>query len=278
MGNLTILVNSCDKYEDAWEPFFRLLKRFWPECSYEIVLVTENKKYHCDYLNVRTFCGGKKSWGMRLKSALESIESEHVLYFLEDFFLMKRVDENTFQQAFKLICNDPNIGFVGLKNNHAYYWKDGSPCHSSEPFLSKDEIKVFHRVNNMVGIWKREWFVKLIRTYETPWEFDNYASERSKKYPYKVLLINNEVLPEVFTYELDYEFGYGISHGKWLPKNKELFDKYDITVDFDKMGWLDMEMIWHKKQSSSPDKISLRGRAALTKKALRRFRSLHLPF
>ena len=278
MNDLTILVNSCDKYEDAWEPFFGLLKRFWPECKYGIVLITEKKQYHCDYLNVRTFCGGKNPWGMRLKKALESIQTKYVLYFLEDFFLMKEVNENSFEIALNLIRKSADIGFVGLKNNRAYFWKDGSPCHSSEPFLSKDELKVFHRVNNMVGIWNREWFIKLIRTYETPWEFDNYASERSRKYPYKVLLINNEVLPEVFTYELDYEYGYGISGGKWLPKNKELFERNGITVDFERLGWLDVEAVLRRRAAAGSPGKSLRAKISIAKKKLRRFRSLYLPF
>ena len=29
-NDVTILVNSCDKYEDAWEPFFKLFSIQWP--------------------------------------------------------------------------------------------------------------------------------------------------------------------------------------------------------------------------------------------------------
>ena len=44
MTNLTIIVNTCDKYEDAWNPFFRLMEINWPESeNYKIILNTENK-------------------------------------------------------------------------------------------------------------------------------------------------------------------------------------------------------------------------------------------
>ena len=51
-NDVTILVNSCDKYEDAWEPFFKLFSIQWPECPYKIILNTESKNFSCDYLSV----------------------------------------------------------------------------------------------------------------------------------------------------------------------------------------------------------------------------------
>ena len=39
--NITILVNSCDLYEEAWHPFFKLMEINWPESkNYKIVLHT----------------------------------------------------------------------------------------------------------------------------------------------------------------------------------------------------------------------------------------------
>ena len=85
--DVTILVNSCDLYEDAWDPFFRLLKIQWPDCAYPVILNTETKEYHCDFMDVRTVKSGKKrSWSARLKYALDQIETRFVLFSLEDFF------------------------------------------------------------------------------------------------------------------------------------------------------------------------------------------------
>ena len=88
MNNLTILINSCDKYEDAWDPFFKILKTQWPECeNYSIVLNTETKIYNCNYLNVKNICGGKeKTWSQRLKYTLNQIDSDYILYFFRRFF------------------------------------------------------------------------------------------------------------------------------------------------------------------------------------------------
>ena len=58
MDKIALLVNSCDKYEDLWAPFFTLLKKYWnPE--YPIVLNTESKDFNFEGLNIN-FMGKKK--------------------------------------------------------------------------------------------------------------------------------------------------------------------------------------------------------------------------
>ena len=40
-----VLVNSCDAYSDTWYPFFKLLKKYWPNREFPVFLNTESKKY-----------------------------------------------------------------------------------------------------------------------------------------------------------------------------------------------------------------------------------------
>lgn len=67
--NVAVRVNSCDKYEDAWNPFFKLFSIMWPDCPYDIYLNSETKEYNCTFMNVKTICGGKNlAWSERLKN------------------------------------------------------------------------------------------------------------------------------------------------------------------------------------------------------------------
>ena len=43
--NITIIVNTCDRFEDCWNPFFILLEKFWTNCQHPIILTTFDKKY-----------------------------------------------------------------------------------------------------------------------------------------------------------------------------------------------------------------------------------------
>ncbi len=97
---------------------------------------------------------------------------------------------------------------------------------------------VAHRINTQTALWRREWLLDLIRDHETPWEFEMYAPVRSKRTSKKVLQINNTngVMPGIFHYGIDVKDGYGIYAGKFLYKNKELFDRYGIQVNYENLG------------------------------------------
>lgn len=237
-NNITILVNSCDKYEDAWEPFFRLLKIHWPECeNYRIILNTETKVYNCGFLNVETICGGRNiTWSKRLKNVLKKIDSEIILFLMEDFFLKSRLDNEEFLNIVNFMISNNDIGYISVKYKENKYLKDGSLA--KERFVSRDELSVNLRVPLIASMWNKNYFIKLIRNHETPWEFEQFAGIRSKKLNERVLEVNNNkgCCNSIYNYDIDWQYGIGITQGQWLPKNKELFDKYGIEVNFDNLG------------------------------------------
>lgn len=239
-NQVTIIVNSCDKYECAWVPFFQLFKINWPECEkFDIILNTEEKSFNCDFLKINTIPGGKDlTWSKRLKNILNNVKTEYILFFLEDFFLQDKVDNEMFDEAVNLIMSDKTIGYIGLKYEPNRVFKDKIELPETR-FFSRDllpESKL--RIVAMSGLWRKDWLIQLLDDSEDAWQFERNASVRSKLYTYQVLEINNRnnIASPVFCYEDKIKFGYGITHGQWLPKNKELFDKYDIEVDYDTIG------------------------------------------
>ena len=239
---VTVLVNSCDKYEDAWEPFFRLFHINWENCPYRVVLNTERKKYHCDFMDIESINYEQKgTWSQRLKSVLEKIDSEFILFFLEDFFLQTPVNVGSFNMALDYMKNDSDIGYIGLKYNRSYTFKEESKKSSKENFINKDELVTCNRTNTMTALWRKEWLISLLRMHETPWEFEKYGSIRSKRSDKKVLIINNNICAPVFNYEIDPEYGMGIWGGKWRINNHLLFEKHNIEVNFQNLGILGEE-------------------------------------
>lgn len=119
---VTLLVSSCDKYSSTWEPFFKLLKIQWPECLCRIVLSTETKQFHMDSMNINTINAGPGlSWSTRLIRTLNQINTEYILFFLEDFFLLESVDNNNFNKAVKILDDNSNvcmIQFPSIEKNY----------------------------------------------------------------------------------------------------------------------------------------------------------------
>ena len=118
MQECAVIVNSCDKYEDAWHPFFRLFDIMWSDCPYDVYVNPETKD--C----TETLHGGpiktlhppktRYSWTKRLKYALQQIDSEYVITFLEDFFLMSPVRQDVIDKSIDLMQRNCNIAGIEL--------------------------------------------------------------------------------------------------------------------------------------------------------------------
>lgn len=234
--NVTILVNSCDKYEDAWEPFFRLLKIQWPDCPYDIVLSTETKTYECDFLNVKTInCDKTLSWSSRLKYTLKQIDSEFVLFFLEDFFLLNKVNTDLFSSAISLIENNNDlflIEFPSVENNYI----ECKRCIKSKIFKKVYRFEEY-RAKVMITLWRKRDFQKIIFENENPWICEKETSIRTMAYNKKIFRQDYRFSIPTFFYHINPKCGYGITGGKWLKNNKPFFEKNGIVdVDYNNLG------------------------------------------
>ena len=45
MHDIALLVPSCDRYSDLWEPFFLNLKKKWPNLPFRVCLVANEKPF-----------------------------------------------------------------------------------------------------------------------------------------------------------------------------------------------------------------------------------------
>ncbi len=282
MNKVTILVNSCDLYEDAWEPAFKLYKAQWPDCPYSFVLNTETKKYNGELANIKTICYGKKgTWTERFEFVLNQIDTPYVLFTLEDYFLLNKVNSEVFEKAVSVMDNNPNVGMICLSHTNRNDINNGD--YEDENFYSRiidSKCMIWCRI----CLYRREYLLKLLKSHESIWEFEQYAAYRAMKLNYIILQQNNNQ-PEVFTFKIKVEDGYGITLRKWLPKNVELFEKFNIQVNFDNLGMFDPEVL-KKPQKTKTKGKNLREQLydvkryfkntkKIIKKQYRKFKSTH---
>ena len=233
MKKVSILVNSCDLYEDAWDPTFKLFKIQWPDCPYDFVLNSETKEYSGDVENVRTICCSKKcTWTERFRYVLEKIDAPYVLFTLEDYFLLNKVNSEVFEEAVSVMDNNPKVGMICLAQTERTDIKTDQ--YEDKNFYSRvinEKCMIWCRI----CLYRRDYLLKLLKDHETIWEFEKYASYRARKLDYIILQQNNNA-PEVFTFKIKVEDGYGITGRKWLPKNVEFFNELGIHVNYDRLG------------------------------------------
>jgi len=82
-----VLVVSCDNYSDLWEPFFELFWRFWPDCPFNVYLLSN--KINADIPRVKNLLVGDDiSWSDNLRKGISQLKEKYILLFIEDLFCM----------------------------------------------------------------------------------------------------------------------------------------------------------------------------------------------
>ncbi|HVP81266.1 MAG TPA: hypothetical protein VMV04_25525 [Thermodesulfobacteriota bacterium] len=220
--SLSIFICSCDKYSDIWDPFFKLFFKYWPDCHYEIYLVTNFNKY--DNPAVNSLCVGEDlNWSSTVHKALEKVTSSHILFLQEDYLLTERVKGKDIDIIFNYIikkdisyfrmypCPGPDK-IIGWINNYEI-----GEITKSQPF----------RTSLQAAIWNRQYFMSLLSKDESGWEFEMNSVNRSDKTENTFYSLSRRNLNDL---PLKY-FCTGVVQGYWLKGAVELCRKNGITVN-----------------------------------------------
>ena len=237
----TILVNTCDKFDDCWMPFFQLMKKNWQNLNAPILLNTEYKTFTYEGLEIKSaqVClknncqsGRKASWGQCLKWAIDQIETDLILYMQEDYFLKSRVDDYQINRLVQMLTDNRQIKCLHLTDQAV---KADTPSEFEK--LNIVNRKQPYRVSCQAAIWRKDELLKLISVRESGWQFEKYASKRSSLIGNLYLAVDKswvrlnqyEIIPYVFT---------GIIQGKWKQEAVDLMKHESINIDFSKRGIL----------------------------------------
>ena len=233
MEKCTILVNSCDKYEDAWYPLFKIMKAEWKDRKWPIVLNTESKTFDYEDMGIKTFRlyqpGVKDKWGKRLIETLKRIDTEYVLMYLDDFFLTRPVNQNMLDQCIEWLDKNDDVAVFCFMPSYGGNIKDGR----FEGFEKRPQDGDY-RLNCQAAVWRKEILLKYTRPWENPWDWEvigNVRTRRCEKAFYSLI----EGVEGPFEYSLkDWS---GIYRGKWVRKVVEpLFQKHNIDIDLTVRG------------------------------------------
>ena len=248
--NCTVVVSSCDKYEDTWYPFFKILKDEWPDRPYPIVLIAESKSFDYGDMDIRTQHlyepGARVSWGKLVKESLKRIDTEYVIFLLENFFLHGKVDQKRIEQCIDWMDDNQNISVFYFRETYSTHIRD-----DKYPHFEKIERTGQYRLNCQAALWRREKLIRYIRSHENPWEWEHLGSIRSSRYRDDLY---SAIEGEPYVFDYDFPDG-GIFGGKWTEGVKALFEKHDVHIDFSQRGFAE-DGIRFKRDSTFPKKVS----------------------
>lgn len=237
---LTILVNSCDSFEDCWQPFFRLFDHYWPECPYPIVLNTESKTFSYPRLNIKSSRvgedwkgAGRIPWSDCLSRCLDIVDTDYVLYLQEDYFINGPVDHALIKEFIALMA-EKGIAHIRLMELDR---KAGHRPSALHPLLWEINERADYRLNLQAGLWHRDALLSYLRAGESAWQFERWGTRRS--YQRRDLFLCQSL--DYFNAQTRFVVPYwptGIIRGKWYePAVKDLFAAHGIKLDFSQRGF-----------------------------------------
>jgi hypothetical protein len=237
----TILVNSTDSFADCWQPFFKLLSKYWDGSKPKIVLNTETKEFSYSGLDITCAKVGESNptkrlaWGECLLRCLNKINTEIIFYLQEDYFINGPVDVAQLD-AFVRLMIDEKYSHISLVT-----FSNGGPWRPTKhPLLWELDQKAPYRISLQAGLWHKERLRGYIRRHETPWQFEVWGSKRAHRVKDTFLCISHDAFPNSSRQIIPYE-PTGIVQGKWNQRAVcRLFHENGIGVDFSKRGFYDV--------------------------------------
>ena len=234
----TLVICTCDAYQDAWDPLFTLFERYWSDVkAIPIVLNTESEHYQHDGFNI--ICpqlykdhSDPKSvpWSKRLRETLiREVKTDFVLIYLDDFYLRSPVNTERLDICLRYMEEHRNTANIQLYTCPLPY----TPT-AEYPWLVKRAKTAPYLFSLQAGLWRNERLLYFLRDHESPWYFESWGSLRARRYSddfYALTAIAGK--QSVFDYD---PVKHGLTQGKWRPGTAELFLNENLNIDFSLRG------------------------------------------
>ena len=213
----TVVVASCDRYADLQQTFIRLFRKFWPDCPFEVVLVTETD-LHVAGFDRTIACGGGTNWASRLVMALDQVRTPQVMMLCDDYFLASPVDTKGLLGRLDEMLQANAVNLRLIPNP-----KNGLPRGKGLMEYPKDTA---YCIATQAGFWNREFLQRLARGKSSIWEFERYGSFE----------VGGETRPILATVKKEFPFVDAVHKGHWERFGVRVCEENGIVVDFSKRG------------------------------------------
>lgn len=231
MKNYSLLITSCDSFEDVWSPFFKLYKKYWNDEELPIYIITEKKEASYPSLGISSTMvevgkNTRLTWSEALSESLNKVKTDLVLLHLDDCFITSEVNVGFIDNVANIMLSDTSIDAVYLTH---------SGPKSCEFENGKDLLKVkkfsSYKVSTMSCLWRKDVLQSLLKPEENAWMFEIFGTKRAHLNSYNFLKVANKNL-DAIKY-----INTGITKGKWNPDVVAFFEDNDIIMDFKIRGF-----------------------------------------
>ena len=229
INDTAILILSCDKYADIWQPFFLFFEKYWSDCPYPVYLATNERSF--TFKNVKQIFSHKKTtWSDELKVVLEQISEKYIILILEDYFIYESVKNESIKKIIE-VMESTNAAYIKLGAFPSKY--DALWPHkklNNEPGIGVIEKGSKYRLCLQTAIWNKNILLSLLDPSENPWQFEIEASKRSNSIDNPFLCVIADPAKKIVHGPIQY-YCTALSAGKWMRGAVKLCEKENIEID-----------------------------------------------
>lgn len=195
--DVAVVVLSCDKYCDLWNPFFDLYFRTWSDVDLRVYLCANRKVF--DDARVTTALSGEDSdWSTSIKASLEQISHDYVMLVFDDVFFDQPIDHGALARLLNFV-RDRQPSYLRFR-------PAPKPDERLDAHFGRIHEDTIYRTS-LFGLWKRSVLLDLLRPGESAWEFEYQSPERAR------------ALPDFFgVYDTYFSYIHAIEKGLWIPE------------------------------------------------------------
>lgn len=231
---LAILIYSCWKNSDMWEIFSKLFSKYWNDCAFKVILLTDyfeaSKQNHV--FDDIVILDGK--WDEMIKAGIDKAGTRYVMLWMDDYLLCDYVkNEDVLFYLEMAKCHQAaNVRLVESPTIP-------SVIYDKDPRLNYYAPGTAYSFSTQVGIWDTAFLLKNINPGWSPWDFERKGSLEIKDYDHPLLASRDYVFP----------YEEGVRKGRWMDAGVRICKRNGIQLDFSRrkqMSNLDLAWIYFK--------------------------------
>lgn len=180
-SNITVLISTCEKFSDLWEAHVQLLNQNWPDRNAVTYLVTDkptDKKFE----NVTVFAAGEGTEiTERLKAVMPLINTEYILFTLDDYFLTEKISTKKIEQDI-LDMQKHNIDYLRLFIMTKKSLKNRKAKEVEKDIFIMDNYAGDYIVSLYAGIWRKDFMEKTLKEKMNAWQYEVALTKMARSY------------------------------------------------------------------------------------------------
>ena len=166
MSKVAIMITSCDAYQECWKPIIYSLDKYWPDCEFPRYIVTNYKEEKLPNTHFIKVGDDRHSWCNLTRMGMEAIPEEYVIYFQDDYWLNKRVNNEAIKKHIEYF-EENKLDFLKIYDDMP---RDKDRIGNSDYCWNKPNIR--YSINTAIAIWRKSTISKLMIEDWSGWDYE----------------------------------------------------------------------------------------------------------